>query len=255
MTSATLAEHTVLVTGGGAGIGRATCEALAAAGARVAVCDVDEVGGRETLERLDGSGSRFYRADVTVAEEVGEAIDACVRDFGALDGVHNNAGVANSPALLDEITEAEWDRVVRLNLRGAWLVLRYSIAQMRAQGHGAIVNTASIAATHAFPKLAAYCASKAGVVSLTEVAAAENGAGGIHINAVAPGMVATGIGIAEGEAPPPVGPDPSGRYADPAEVAAAVCWLLSDSASYVNGVCLPVDGGWSALASPRRPRR
>jgi NAD(P)-dependent dehydrogenase (short-subunit alcohol dehydrogenase family) len=254
MALSLLAGKVVLVTGGGAGIGQATSQSLADHGASVAVCDIDEAAARSTLEQLTEGEHRLYRGDMSDSADVDRVIGEVIRDAGSLDGVHNNVGVANVPAEIDAITEAEWDRVVGINLRGAWLVMRRALIQMQTQKAGAIVNTASIAGTHGFRQLAPYCVSKAGVIALTRVAAIENAESGIRINAVAPGMVNTGIGVEDLDNRPNSGPEPSRRYGAPQEVAEAVCWLLSEHASYVNGVSLAVDGGWSATAAPRRSR-
>ncbi|HEY1855339.1 MAG TPA: SDR family NAD(P)-dependent oxidoreductase, partial [Solirubrobacterales bacterium] len=220
----------ILVTGAGAGIGRVTSRSLAAHGAVVAICDLDEEAGREAFEGLPGAGHRLYAGDMSLRGEVDRVVTELTADLGRLDGVHNNVGVTNAPSTIDSLSEAEWDRVIRTNLKGCWLVLRRSLAQMRKQMSGAIVNSASIAGTHAFRQLGPYCASKAGVIALTQVAAAENAQLGIRVNAVAPGMTAVGIGVTGLAKPPEDGPDPSRRYGAPEEVADAVCWLLSDQA-------------------------
>ena len=244
----------ILVTGAGAGIGRVTARSLAEHGASVAVCDIDEETGREAFEDLPGGEHLLYSGDMSLPDDVDRVVTELVDAAGRLDGVHNNVGITNAPSAIDALSEAEWDRVIRVNLKGCWLVLRRALTQMREQEAGAIVNSASIAGTHGFRQLGPYCASKAGVIALTRVAAAENAQRGIRINAVAPGMTTTGIGVAGLDRPPEDGPDPSRRFGAPAEVANAVCWLLSDQASYVNGETLAVDGGWSAVAAPRLSR-
>jgi NAD(P)-dependent dehydrogenase (short-subunit alcohol dehydrogenase family) len=145
--------------------------------------------------------------------------------------------------------------VLDVNLRGVWLGLKHVLPHMRRRKLGAVVNTASVAGMRGFGGLAAYCASKAAVISLTQVAAIENARLGIRVNALCPGMVATPLALPGGEGEtPPAGPYPSGRMGSPVNVAAAAVWLCSDAAAYVNGTSLPVDGGWMAAAAPRSAR-
>jgi NAD(P)-dependent dehydrogenase (short-subunit alcohol dehydrogenase family) len=175
---------------------------------------------------------------------------------GAVRAVHNNAGITMDDSELHEVSVDLWDRLMSINLRGAWLVLAEAIRRMRETDGGAIVNTASVAALAAVPGRGPYSVSKAGIVMLTRAAALENGEHGIRVNAVAPGPIATGMAL---QAPPgggePVGPPPSHRLGQPEEVAAAVVWLCSGAASYVSGACLTVDGGWTTSIPARRRDR
>jgi len=240
-----------LVTGAGSGIGRATALAFATAGARVAVCDIDERRGEETAAHA-GADAVFLRADMSEPAQVAAVIRACTDRFGRLDYVHNNAGTAGDAAPLHELSEDSWNRTLAVNVTGAWLCLKYALRAMRdAHGEGrAVVNTASVAAEFGFRGLAAYCASKAAVATLTRVAALENADVGIRVNAVSPGMIATPMTAPGGDGLV-AGPAPAGRMGTPDEVAAAVLWLCSDAASYVNGTCLVIDGGWTATVGPR----
>ena len=242
------AEHKVaVVTGGGSGIGRATATAFAKAGHHVVVADVDDAGGEETVASI--GGGTFVHTDVAGEEDVLALFDEAAR-HGRVAVVHNNAGVTVRRKPIHELEADAWDRVLGVNLRGAWLVLRSALRAMRPDG-GAIVNTVSVAGFAANPGGAAYCTSKAGLIMLTRVAALENGDQGIRVNAVAPGSIATPM--AENFAPGSnaEGPPPTGRRGTAEEVAAAVVWLASDEASYVNGTVLTVDGGWTTSLPAR----
>lgn len=244
----TFAGKVALVTGGASGIGRAAAEAFAAEGATVMVADIDGHRAAEAAESLPHAVA--VRVDVTDAGETAAMVRTCVERLGSLDLFFNNAGIAGSGAPIHELSEREWDRVMAVNLRGAWLALKHVLAHMRAASGGAVVNTVSVAGQRGFAKLAAYCASKAGLISLTQVAAIENAGHAIRVNAVCPGMIATPL--AEAGAPADAaGPYPAGRLGRPEEVAQAVVWLCSAAASYVNGTCLVVDGAWTTAGGPR----
>jgi NAD(P)-dependent dehydrogenase (short-subunit alcohol dehydrogenase family) len=237
-----------LVTGAASGIGRATALAMAREGARVVVADMDAAGGEQTaalIAQTGGQGS-FVRVDVSRAGEVEALVAACVALYGRLDCAHNNAGILGRSASTVDCTEENWDQVMAVNLKGVWLCLKYEIAQMLKQGGGAIVNTSSTAGLTGFRNSPAYCASKGGVVLLTQVAALENVQHGIRVNAVCPGQVDTPMvnrrpGFDTGRVVEPIG-----RPGRPEEIAAAVVWLCSDAASYVTGLAMPVDGGYMA---------
>jgi NAD(P)-dependent dehydrogenase (short-subunit alcohol dehydrogenase family) len=248
-TSEQFAGRAAMVTGAASGIGRASALAFAARGAAVGVCDVNDVGGKETVALIEDAGGKatYLHTDVAVSEDVQAAVDAIVARYGGLHFAHNNAGVF-SPALTGEFSESEFVRVVNVNLVGVFLCMRYQIPRMLDAGRGAIVNTASIWAHIGAPTQAAYVASKHGVAGLTKTAAAEYASQGIRINAVSPGCIATPMtaivppdvmaGILERQ--------PIGRWGEPAEIAAAVTWLCSDEASLIVGAILNVDGGYLA---------
>jgi NAD(P)-dependent dehydrogenase (short-subunit alcohol dehydrogenase family) len=239
-------DKVALVTGAASGIGRATALAFAREGAKVIVADVQEAGGAETVDliRQQGGEAAFVRCDVSQAAQAEALVAACVEKYGRLDSAHNNAGILGRSASTVECTEANWDSVMAVNLKGVWLCLKYEIAQMLTQGSGAIVNTSSTAGLRGFRNSPAYCASKAGVVLLTQVAALEYVQRGIRVNAVCPGQVDTPMvnrrpGFDTGRVVEPIG-----RPGLPEEIAEAVMWLCSDAASYMTGVALPVDGGY-----------
>jgi NAD(P)-dependent dehydrogenase (short-subunit alcohol dehydrogenase family) len=245
-----------LVTGGGSGIGRATCLVFAREGAQVAVVDISPEAGNQTVRMIrDAKGDAiFIRADVSRSADVKAAVEQTVRQYGRLDFAHNNAGIDGDFVTIVGCTEENWERVMGVNLKSVWLGMKYEIPQMLKQGKGAIVNTASVAGIVAFRTMGAYVASKHGVLGLTKTAALEYCTKDIRINAVCPGVIRTAMmdafinNDAETERAM-VGLEPVGRMGTPEEVANAVIWLCSDAASFVTGITLPVDGAMNAQCS------
>ncbi|CAN5488056.1 SDR family oxidoreductase [soil metagenome] len=240
-----------LVTGAGSGLGRAVSLRLAAEGARVVVSDLNDDGGAATVEAIGAAGGQasFVHADVSDVDSVEELLARSVDYLGGLDLAVNNAGIAHTPGDLHELSVAEWDAVMGVDLRGTFLCMRGELAHMVAAGHGKIVNMASNAGTKNAPHMAAYTAAKHGVVGLTKNAALQYARRNIQINAVGPGTILT-----EGLAG--YGPEqqaewaeliPVGRVGRPEEVAGAVAYLLSDEAAFITGHTLLIDGGlmWS----------
>lgn len=250
--TAMLNGRVVLVTGGGSGIGRATTLVLARHGAKVVVSDIGVAGGEETVElvRAQGGDARFVQADVANAEAVDRLVEQTVEAYGRLDGAFNNAGIEGRFEYTIDYPEADFDRVVAVNLKGVWLCMRAVLRQMRKQGGpGAIVNTASVAGLVGMKKSPAYTAAKHGVIGLTKTAALECAKTGIRVNAVCPGVIETPMVERLFESAPVARAPflarvPLGRNGQPAEIGEAVAWLLSDAASFVTGVAMPVDGGW-----------
>lgn len=239
-----------LVTGAGSGIGRASAQAFAKAGARVAVADVARARGEETVRLITDAGADaiFVHANISRAAEVEAMVATIVRTWGRLDCAHNNAGISESRVLLADMTEEIWDRTITVNLRGTWLCMKYELRQMLAHGGGAIVNTSSVVGLVAVAEQGAYVASKHGIVGLTQVAALEYAKANIRVNAVCPGAIHTpAIDAFIGSNPDVerevIGMHPIGRLGTPEEVAEAVVWLCSDAASFVTGHALAVDGG------------
>jgi len=245
----------ILVTGGASGMGRATSIAAARAGAKVAICDVDGKGGEETLGMaLATGGDAFFSAcDVSAAAQVEALVNQTVRKYGRLDCAANIAGIEGKWGdNIADATEANFDRVIAVNLKGVWLCMKYEIAQMLKQGGGSIVNLASAAGLVGNPGSAAYGASKHGVVGLTKTGALEYARQKIRINAVCPGAIETPMLSRIFEVIPQRGArmadiEPVGRLGTPDEIAAAVLWLCSDDSSFVTGTALSVDGGLTAM--------
>jgi len=241
------------VTGGANGIGRATALAFAREDANLVVADVSEEGNRETSRMIEELGGRALavRCDVSRPEDVKAALDKALEAFGRLDFAVNNAGVEQPITAAAEITEEEWNRIIRINLSGVFLCMKYEIPLMLKQGGGAIVNTASGAGVKGFAGQTAYAAAKHGVVGLTKSAALDYAAQNIRINAVCPGIIATPMmqrftgGTHEGEQRV-VAQEPVGRMGTPEEIAAAVIWLCSDAAAFVIGHAMVIDGGQTA---------
>jgi len=252
MNNSQLQGKVVLITGGTSGIGRATAFAFARRGARVAIADIDASGGEKTRQEIvaDGGSAIFIKADVTKASEVQAMVNKVVETYGRLDYAHNNAGVEDDIVSTAEGSEENWDRAMRVNLKGVWLCMKHELPQMVKQGAGAIVNTASVVGMIGVPNHAANSASKAGVIALTRTAALEYARAGIRINSVCPGGINTpsnvrlGIISETGKTLIPTSA-PIGRRGEPEEIAETVVWLCSDAASYIIGQAIMVDGGYS----------
>jgi NAD(P)-dependent dehydrogenase (short-subunit alcohol dehydrogenase family) len=239
-----------LVTGGGSGIGRASCLAFARQRAKVVIADVSAQGSKETKQIIEEGGGQaiFVEADVSRATEVEALIKKAVQTYGRVDYAHNNAGVLGMVSPTADYSEEDWDRTLNINLKGTWLCLKYEIAQMLKQGGGVIVNTSSIAAFGAIPNSPAYVASKHGVLGLTKSAAVEYAKAGIRVNAICPGPTDTPA-IERQARGKRIGIMPTKRMAKAEEVAEVVIWLCSDAASFVNGHGLTIDGGACALGA------
>jgi NAD(P)-dependent dehydrogenase (short-subunit alcohol dehydrogenase family) len=237
-----------LVTGAGSGIGRMSSLIFAAFGAAVVVADIATEGGEETVRRIRAAGGEatFVRADVSRAGEVAALVEAAVARYGRLDCAHNNAGILGPLGSLLDCPDEAFEQLMAVNLRGVWHCLRAEIPAMLAHGGGAIVNTASGAGLHGNHLMAAYSASKHGVVGLTRSAAQEFAGRGIRVNAVCPAAIETPM--VERAFTPQLKEEtaaryPIGRLGRAEEVAQAAVWLCSEAASFITGVALPVDGG------------
>jgi len=248
---------TAVVTGAGSGIGRASAERFAAEGANVVVADIVAETGRETVDLIEDAGgdATFVEVDVCDFESVENMVDVAVDTYGSLDFAHNNAGILTGFAGVTDIEDAQWDKLMDINLKGVWACLKAELPVMEAQGSGAIVNTASESGLVGMGGLASYSASKHGVVGLTKTVALEYATRGIRVNAIAPGPTNTNIqsGMSGGGDPSEMEFDtsamidvPMDRIADPEEMAGAVAFLCSDDAWYISGHTLPVDGGQAA---------
>lgn len=245
-------DKVVLITGAGSGIGRAAALAFAAEGANVAVVDVTEAAGQEVVAQIEAAGgsARFFRVDVTRAEQVDNLVRHVVETWGRLDITLNNAGVDNDMAPITETSEADFDRVMAVNVKGVWLCMKYAIAQMQKQGGGVVINTASALSLTVLPGSSPYNASKHAVAGLTKTCAVEYGAHNIRINAICPGVIRTPLLEKHPDLPAleksllPL--HPIGRLGTVQEVADVILWLASDKASFVHGALVTVDGGWTA---------
>jgi 3-oxoacyl-[acyl-carrier protein] reductase len=246
-----LAERVAIVTGAASGIGRAMAERFAAEGAAVLVADVTVEAGAAVAAGIRSAGGRaeYRRTDVSREADVQAMVDGAVERFGRLDVLANNAGVGRFVPF-EGLEPAEWDRIFAVNLRAMYLACRAALPHLRTSGRAAILNVASQSGLQAQAMNEAYCASKAGVILLTRSLARELAPAGIRVNCICPGGTDTPLlrafsrTITSAESTPPR--PPLGRFARPEEIAAAALFLVSDEASYVTGVALPVDGGATA---------
>jgi NAD(P)-dependent dehydrogenase (short-subunit alcohol dehydrogenase family) len=246
--------RSVIVTGAGSGIGRAAALAFAAEGARVVVADLNAEGAAAVVKEIEQGGGSAVAVTGDLSEQavVDRVTETAVERFGGVDVLVNNAGIMDRMSAPADVSDAEWERVIRVNLTAPFLLTRAVLPHMLAAGKGAIVNTASEAGLRGSAAGAAYTASKHGVVGLTKNLAVMYRKQGIRANAIAPGGTATSIVVdAEQGAHGPSALGPHfvnlGRVAQPEEQAAAIVFLASDAASNINGVVLPVDDGWSAV--------
>lgn len=246
-------NRVALITGGSAGIGKATSLLFAEKGARIIIADVAVEQGEETVRliRKDGGEAIFLKCDVSDAKQVKGLIDKTVSTFGCIDFAFNNAGIEGISAPTAECTEENWDRTININLKGVWLCMKYEIEQMLKQKQGVIVNNSSIAGLVGFQGTPAYVASKHGILGLTKTAALEYSRQGIRINAVCPGVIRTDmVGRVIGGDPAIeqqfTALKPIGRLGHPNEIAEAVIWLCSDASSFVTGHSMVIDGGFTA---------
>ena len=240
-----------IVTGAGAGIGRASARLFAREGASVVVADIDPDGGRESVESIEAAGgaATFVEADVSDPTAVDAMVRAAVATYGGLDCAHNNAGIATGGPPLAEFSDDEWDRAMAVMLTGVYHCMKQEIPAMLERGGGAIVNTASGTGLVGYPGMAAYVAAKHGVVGLTKVAALDYGKRGIRVNAICPGTASSPMVDTAVAADPALDEyltslHPIGRIGTAEEIAEAAVWLCTDAASFVLGVALPVDGGY-----------
>jgi NAD(P)-dependent dehydrogenase (short-subunit alcohol dehydrogenase family) len=254
MSTTGLAGRSVIVTGAGSGIGRATALAFAAEGARVLVADLNAEGAEKVVKEIAAAGGTAVAVTGDLSEQavVDRVSATAVEQFGGVDVLVNNAGIMDRMSAVGEVGDAEWERVIRVNLTAPFLLTRAVLPHMLEAGKGAIVNTASEASLRGSAAGAAYTASKHGIAGLTKSLAVTYRDKGIRANAIAPGGTKTAITVdADRDA---LGPQVLASYmgnvgtaAEAEEQAAAILFLASDAASNINGAILPVDNGWAAV--------
>ncbi|MEU1515221.1 SDR family NAD(P)-dependent oxidoreductase [Streptomyces sp. NPDC005811] len=248
------ADRGVVVTGAGSGIGRATALEFASRGAKVLVADLNADGAAAVVAEIEAAGGTAVAVagDLSEQKVVDEVVDTAVQTFGGIAVLVNNAGIMDSMSALADVGDAEWERLLRVNLTAPFLLTRAALPHMLAAGHGSIVFTASEASLRGSAAGAAYTAAKHGVVGLTRSLAVMYRNKGIRANAIAPGGTITNIQVTAD--PEALGPQVLGSYMGnvghpaPAHTqAAAIVFLASDAASNINGAVLPVDNGWGAV--------
>lgn len=251
-----LGGRVAIITGAASGIGRATALRMAKEGAPIVVADIDSTWGEETVRMIEKAGgkAKFVRTDVTKEADAMHAVEETVKSFGRVDILVNNAGIA-LVAKITETTEAQWDKILDTNLKGAFFMSKHAIPHFLSQGGGTILNTASDAGIVGFANLAAYCASKGGIIQLTRALALEYGDKNIRVNAVAPTSTLH-TRMLDGlfnSVPDPnavhkalAKAHPLKRLGTAEEVAETMLFLASDRASYITGAVFSVDGGITA---------
>ncbi|MEN9599734.1 MAG: hypothetical protein RL596_2053 [Bacteroidota bacterium] len=242
-----------LVTGAAKGMGLSTAKAFAEAGAATVMADVDMTSLQTEVDKINNSGGKALAVKCNVAneDEVKSMIDLTVATFGKLDMAYNNAGINTLGINVEDLSRADYDRIVSINQNGIWLCMQYEIRQMLKQGSGVIVNCSSLAGHVGASGRAAYSATKYAVIGMTKSAALENATKGIRVNAISPGMFDTPMADFITDGNREVLHEltkfaPMGRLGQPEEIADAVLWLCSDGSSYVTGETVAVDGGFLA---------
>lgn len=249
-----LDEKAIMITGAASGIGEATAIEAGAEGARLLLCDVNDEKGEAVAAGIDGAA--FMHCDVTDEDSVKAAVAATISAHGRIDGAFNCAGILGVVGNIGELPLDGWKQLIDVDLNGVFLCTKHQINAMAEQGSGAILNMASAAGLIGWPGAAGYVAAKHAVVGLTKSAALEYAEQGVRVNSICPSYVITPL-VENDLFRDTLGNDeeligaaranhPIGRFAQPPEIAAAACWLLSDKASFVTGSAMSVDGGYTA---------
>lgn len=249
-----LDEKAIMITGAASGIGEATAQEAAAEGARLLLTDVNDEKGEAVAAAIDGAV--YQHCDVTDEASVEAAVKKTVAEFGSLDGAFNCAGILGVVGNIGELPLDGWKQLIDVDLNGVFLCTKHQINVMAEQGSGAILNMASAAGLIGWPGASGYVAAKHAVVGLTKAAALEYAEQGVRVNSICPSYVMTPL-VEKDLFEDTLGNDeeliaaaranhPIGRFAQPPEIAAAACWLLSDKASFVTGTAMSVDGGYTA---------
>jgi 3alpha(or 20beta)-hydroxysteroid dehydrogenase len=251
-----LQDRVIIITGAANGIGLATLDLFLANGAKIIAFDMDEAGLKTAALHRPSDTLACVIGDVANSDDWARAVDMAQTRFGGVDALFNNAGISGPRATILDYPEAEFDRVMAVNVRGVFLGIQHAGNAMKARGKGAIVNTSSIVGFTGGRNINAYTASKHAVIGLTKAAAVELAPHNIRVNAVCPSPTATEMMFKLERELAPDDPtsiraafassSPMNRYGEPSEVAAAVAWLCSDGASYITGIALPIDGGMVA---------
>jgi len=251
-TQLPLKDKVVIITAAAAGMGKAASFLFAENGAQLVISDVNgDAGNRVANEiRRRGQEAVFVRADVSKIKDAKNCVAMAVKTYGRLDCLFSHAGIATVGSVLDT-SEEVWDRIMDVNLKGMYLMSRFSIPEMKKMGKGTIVCTASVDGIVAFPKQAAYNASKGGVIALVKSMALDHAQDNIRVNCICPGVIRAPGGKKWTREDIPY-PDMTalhalGRVGSPEEVASVAMFLLSDASSFMTGAIVPVDGGWSAI--------
>jgi 3-oxoacyl-[acyl-carrier protein] reductase len=248
-----LAEKVAIITGAGSGIGYGAAMMFAREGAKLVIADIDDAGGKKTVADITSSGGEavFIRTDVSVASDVENVINGTMKAFGRIDILFNNAGIAQRPVSVENLDEALWDRIFAVNVKGIFLMAKYTVPVMKKAGKGAIINLASMSGIRPRQGSAAYASSKAAVIHLTKTLALELASDNIRVNCINPVAVETPM-FAQLT---PEGKDlkevlrglietiPLGRIATAEDIAYAAVYLASDEATMLTGICINVDGG------------
>lgn len=242
-----LEDKVVLISGSSRGIGRAAAIQFAESGARVVVSARSKLACEETCEHIHAMGGQAIPvvADVTELGQIEDLVLTTVKEFGGLDVAFNNAGFLNTATRCDELSEADWDKVINTNLKSVWALMKYEIPELKKRGGGAIVNTSSVAGIGAAPGYSTYAASKAGIIALSKSVALEVADSGIRVNAICPGLVQTEMLESMDPAIQQIIDNgiPLQRRGTAEEVASLAVWLSSDESAYVTGQSLQIDGG------------
>lgn len=254
-------DQAMIITGAGSGLGQAVAQRLAFDGANLVLVDLNSEGLESTKKLIQEDTAdakvELVTADVTKEDDVKKYVETTVSSFGKIDGFFNNAGIEGKQNLTEDFGLEEFSKVIAVNLNGVFLGMQYVLKQMHEQGHGSIVNTASVGGIRGVGNQSGYAASKHGVVGLTRNSAREYGEKGVRINAIAPGAIMTAMVENSLKQLDPDNPEEAGkqfvsanpmkRFGKPEEVAGLVSFLLSEDAGFINGTVIPVDGGQHAM--------
>ncbi len=248
-----LNQKIAIVTGASSGIGEATAVELANRGATVIVSDINIENGQSVVNTINKNGGKaiFIKANVANDREVNALIDEVLVQFGRLDIMINNAGIAGNLSFFEHISDEDWNSIIAVNQTGVFYCMRAALKIMKAQKSGCIVNTSSVAGIGAAPRMGAYAASKHAVIGMTKTAAAEYAKYNVRVNAICPTIIKTPMGMGYMDEDIQVqqmvkAAIPMKRFGEADEVARTVCWLCSDDASFITGESVRIDGGMKA---------